>query len=130
MLVGRLLDFLRARGSDATRCAIDVSSVPRLADAVATYQVGGLALMDNGSIRTYRTWHRRLVDKYPDADPRQITAGDLTDLIAHYVVEARRRAGGSRRAGPAPRSTPPTPTATCGSTSSRRAGPTRRWPSR
>jgi integrase len=99
-LVGRVLDFLRTRGGEVARSAIEVSSsVPRLADAVASYQAGGLALMDNGTVRTYRTWVRRLVERFPDTDPRQMTAGDLTDLIAHHVVEARRSAGGNRRAG-------------------------------
>lgn len=99
-LVGRVLDFLRDRSNQVACLDVKASpAVPRLADAVVSYQAGGLALMDNGTIRTYRTWNRRLVDRYPDADPRRVTAGDLTDLIAHHVVEARRRTGGNRRTG-------------------------------
>jgi integrase/recombinase XerC len=87
-LVGRILDFLRSRAG----CTPAVSRAPRvtLADAVASYEAGPLALMANGTIHTYRTWTRRLVTAHSATPPENLTAGDLKDLIAQHVLAARR----------------------------------------
>lgn len=99
-LIGRVLDYLRARGDRPSAGTVHVAAaVPRITDAVATYQAKSLAPMDNGTERVWRTWNRRLVAAHGDDDPRYLTAGDLNDLIAGFVVEARRKAGGAKRAG-------------------------------
>ena len=93
-LVGRVLDFLRSR-EGCTPVANGASSGHRLpsvtvADAVASYEAGPLALMATGTVHTYRTWTRRLVAAHPGASPGELTAGDLKDLIARHVLAARR----------------------------------------
>lgn len=91
-LVGRVLDFLRARSETNHTAQTSGPSAPpmSLADAVTSYEAGALAMMPNSSAATYRTWTRRLVASHAEAAPREITAGDLTDLIAAHVVAARR----------------------------------------
>ncbi|MGH9214191.1 MAG: tyrosine-type recombinase/integrase [Acidimicrobiales bacterium] len=101
-VVGRVLDFLRTRHASGRppstngglRVAVSTPAVT-LADAVASYEASVLALMAKGTGHTYRTWTRRLVDAHGQDSPRGLTAGDLKDLIARYVVAARR--GDERR---------------------------------
>ena len=54
--------------------------------------------MAPGTRSTYRTWTRRLIAGHGDWNPRSLTAGDLTDLIAVHVV-ANRSDADRRRAG-------------------------------
>lgn len=75
----------------------------RLLDVVTTDdcaavwpEAGALALMVEGTQHTYRTWTRRLVADY--GDPAEVTAGDLTGLIARHVL-ARRRSDERRCSG-------------------------------
>lgn len=90
-LLGRVLDFLRGRAGCGTVGSPGAQRVTvRLADAVASYETGPLALMAKGTIHTYRTWTRRLVTAHADASPDELTAGDLKDLIARHVLAARR----------------------------------------
>lgn len=96
--VGRVLDFLRLRADTAPVAASAVSPGVKLSDAVELYEAGALALMAEGTQYTYRTWTRRLVADHGDRDPEEITAGDLTDLIAKHVL-AGRRADERRRSG-------------------------------
>jgi integrase/recombinase XerC len=104
-LVGRVLDFLRSRhGLDTvTTCAAGGGGGSgrvsvRLADAIAGYEAGPLALMATGTGHTYRTWTRRLAAVHGDDAPGSVTAGDLKDLIARHVLAARRE-GERRRSG-------------------------------
>jgi integrase/recombinase XerC len=86
-LVGRVLDYLRSReGHTGGRAAPAVT----LADAIAGYEAGPLALMAPGTGSTYRTWTRRLANALGDDQPRDLTAGDLKDLIARHVLASRR----------------------------------------
>jgi integrase len=100
-VVGRVLDFLRARhgcttiGPATPAQALAVSSAVRLADAIAGYEAGPLALMAKGTGHTYRTWTRRLAIAYGEQTPRDVTAGDLKDVIARHVLAAR--SDGERR---------------------------------
>lgn len=100
--IGKMLDFLRHRangavpgvGSPAMRRSVTV------AEAVAQYDAGALALMARGTQHTYRTWIKRLVAAHGEDVPASLTAGDLTDLIARHVlanrgVDERRRSGRS-----------------------------------
>jgi hypothetical protein len=94
-LVRRVLDYLRARGGHSTIAG--PGGVPELrlpsvtlADAIASYDAGPLALMAKGTGHTYRTWTRRLAAAHGDDAPRHLTAGDLKDLIAKHVLAARR----------------------------------------
>jgi integrase/recombinase XerC len=97
--VGRVLDFLRLRAETAPpTVAAAVSPGVKLSEAVELYEASALALMADGTQHTYRTWTRRLVDDYGERDPADVTAGDLTDLIAKHVV-ARRRGDERRRSG-------------------------------
>jgi integrase len=95
-VVGRLLDFLRQRAGSATVLA--ATPAVTVADAVASYDAGPLALMARGTQHTYRTWDRRLAADFGGRDPASVTAGDLKDLIAKHVLalrsaEDRRRVG-------------------------------------
>ncbi len=97
--VGRVLDFLRVRAEGGGRPG--VAATPRrvtLSDAVELYEAGPLALMAEGTRHTYRTWTRRLVAGAGGRDPAEVTAGDLTDLIAKHVL-AGRSASERRRSG-------------------------------
>jgi integrase len=97
-VVGRVLDFLRARsGAGPVGPATTVPTVT-IAEAVESYERGALALMARGTQHTYRTWTRRLVADYGDHGAGSVTAGDLTDLIAKHVV-AGRDADDRRRSG-------------------------------
>lgn len=96
--VGRVLDFLRLRADTAPVEASAVSPGVKLSDAVELYEAGALALMAEGTQFTYRTWTRRLVADHGERDPEEVTAGDLTDLIAKHVL-AGRRADERRRSG-------------------------------
>lgn len=94
-IVGRVLDFLRARsgaGSDGPLTPVPTVTV---AEAVESYERGALALMAKGTQHTYRTWTRRLVADYGNHGTGSLTAGDLTDLIAKHVVAGHR--GDDRR---------------------------------
>jgi site-specific recombinase XerD len=99
--VGRVLQFLRLRANGAPPTGAGaVSAGVTLADAVELYEAGALALMAEGTQHTYRTWTRRLVADHGDRDPSELTAGDLTDLIAKHVLagrhgDERRRSGRS-----------------------------------
>lgn len=96
-LVGRVLEFLRARAGAPASGGAGAMLAPsptrrragRLADAVATYESGALALMARGTQHTYRTWTRRLVAVHGDDEPDAITTGDLKDLIARHVLTGR-----------------------------------------
>lgn len=94
-LVGRVLDYLRSRdGSKPLVQLADSPAVPAtarvtMAEAVASYEAGPLAMMATGSTRNYRTWTRRLTEAHAGADPRDMTAGDLRDLIAQHVLAYR-----------------------------------------
>jgi integrase/recombinase XerC len=90
MLVGRVLDFLRTRAGCTSASPGRQRVSVTLADAVASYEAGPLALMAKGTIHTYRTWTRRLVTAHASASPAELTAGDLKDLIARHVLAARR----------------------------------------
>ena len=99
-VVGRLLDFLRTRADAGPVRAVTGAPVVTVAEAVAMYEHGALALMASGTQHTYRTWTRRLAIAYGDRAPKSVTAGDLTDLIAKHVLasrsgEERRRSGRS-----------------------------------
>lgn len=97
-VVGRVLDFLRARsGAGPVGPATTVPTVT-IAEAVESYERGALALMARGTQHTYRTWTRRLVADHGDHRAGSVTAGDLTDLIAKHVV-AGRDANDRRRSG-------------------------------
>ena len=97
--VGRVLDFLRLRADTAPLAGVAaVSPGVKLSEAVELYEAGALALMAEGTEHTYRTWTRRLVADYGERDPAEVTAGDLTDLIAKHVL-AGRRGDERRRAG-------------------------------
>jgi integrase/recombinase XerD len=87
--VGRVLDFLRQRASAAPVCSATPASVVTVAEAVAQYERGALALMAPGTQHTYRTWTRRLATAHGDRAPGSISAGDLTDLIATHVLAKR-----------------------------------------
>lgn len=88
--VGRVLDFLRLRAGAASSADSAVRHGVTLADAVELYEAGALALMAQGTQHTYRTWTRRLVADHGQRDPADLTAGDLTDLIAKHVLAGRR----------------------------------------
>lgn len=94
-VVGRMLDYLRARAGTAPAGRLPVAGASggrhlvRVADAVATYEAGALALLAKGTQHTYRTWTRRLVAAHADDLPGDITAGDLKDLIAGHVLQGR-----------------------------------------
>lgn len=59
VVVGRVLDFLRTRAGTAP-ITISVSGGVTVAEAVARYEQGALALTAQGTQHTYRTWTRRL----------------------------------------------------------------------
>jgi len=95
-VVGRVLDFLRTRhGPGGLPEAIRGVPAVTISDAVASYDASALALMSKGTGHTYRTWTRRLVAAHGADRPRDLTAGDLKDLIARQVLAARR--GDERR---------------------------------
>lgn len=97
-VIGRVLDFLRTRdGAQPLPGAVGRSAVT-VSEAVEGYEAGALALMAQGTQHTYRTWTRRLVATYGDRTPASLTAGDLTDLIAHHVL-AKRDTDERRRSG-------------------------------
>jgi integrase/recombinase XerD len=97
--VGRVLQFLRLRADGAPPTGAGaVSAGVTLDDAVELYEAGALVLMAEGTQHTYRTWTRRLVADHGDREPSELTAGDLTDLIAKHVL-AGRRGDERRRAG-------------------------------
>jgi site-specific recombinase XerC len=94
--VGRVLDFLRTRAGSAPVAADRTVTV---AEAVAAYEAGALALMAKGTGHTYRTWTRRLIQQARDTDIGELSAGDLTDVIARYAnVERDGRRGRGRAA--------------------------------
>lgn len=86
-LVGRVLDYLRSREG---RTSGSAAPTVTLADAIAGYEAGPLALMAPGTGSTYRTWTRRLATAHGGATPDDLTAGDLKDLIARHVLASRR----------------------------------------
>lgn len=96
--VGRVLDFLRIRADADPATAITTAAGVTVAEAVALYEKSALALMAPGTRSTYRTWTRRLISAHGDQNPRSLTAGDLTDLIAVHVV-ANRSDADRRRSG-------------------------------
>lgn len=97
-VVGRVLDFLRARSGTGPVGPVTTVPTVTVAEAVESYERGALALMAKGTQHTYRTWTRRLVADYGDHGAGSVTAGDLTDLVAKHVVaggsaDDRRRSG-------------------------------------
>ena len=96
--VGRVLDFLRIRADAGPATTVTTAAGVTVAEAVALYVKSALALMAPGTRSTYRTWTRRLIAVHGDRNPRSLTAGDLTDLIAVHVV-ANRSDADRRRAG-------------------------------
>ena len=101
-LVGRVLDYLRSREGCDTVVGSPGLRLPSvtLADAIASYEAGPLALMSAGTGHTYKTWTRRLAAAHGDDSPQALTAGDLKDLIAKHVLagrhdDERRRSGRS-----------------------------------
>jgi integrase len=97
-VIGRVLDFLRQRSGAPPARVVATASPVTIAEAVEQYERGSLRLLARGSQYTYRTWTRRLVDRYSDRTPASISAGDLTDLIAEHVL-ARREDDERRRSG-------------------------------
>ena len=91
-LVGRVLDYLRSREGCAAVVGSPEFRLPSvtLADAIASYEGGPLALMSAGTGHTYKTWTRRLAAAHADDSPGVLTAGDLKDLIAKHVLAGRR----------------------------------------
>lgn len=87
-LVGRVLDYLRSR--EGRTSGTHVGPTVTLADAIAGYESGPLALMAVGTGSTYRTWTRRLATAHGGVAPGDLTAGDLKDLIARHVLASRR----------------------------------------
>jgi len=102
-VVGRVLDFLRARidGPAPQPGAIAAAGAARrpvtLAEAVERYCATALRLMSVASQRGYRPWLTRLVDAHGDDDPAMVTAGDLKDLISGFVLATRERGHAGRR---------------------------------
>lgn len=97
-VLGRVLDFLRQRAGAAPARAVASPAPVTVAEAVEQYERGAMRLLARGSQHTYRTWTKRLVDKYGERSPGSISAGDLTDLIAEHVL-ARRDDDERRRSG-------------------------------
>lgn len=96
--VGRVLDFLRIRADAGPATTVTTAAGVTVTEAVALYEKSALALMAPGTRSTYRTWTRRLIVAHGDRNPRSLTAGDLTDLIAVHVV-ANRSDADRRRSG-------------------------------
>jgi integrase len=99
-LVGRVLDFLRTRDGTSYQGSASRAASYRqvtVAEAVASHEAGPLAMMAKGTGRTYRTWTRRLAEAHPDEDVRDVTAGDLRDLVARHVLARRNQEVNRRR---------------------------------
>ena len=100
-VVGRVLDFLRAR-IDSPAASLPVAAgmgrrPVTLGEAVERYCSTALRLMSQSSQRGYRPWLTRLVDAYGQEDPAVVTAGDLKDLISGFVLATRERGHAGRR---------------------------------
>lgn len=103
-VVGRVLDFLRARSATApvgVPAGVGLREVVTVASAVDRYLAGPLAVMAEGTRSSYQPWARRLVSEYGDRDPATLVTGDLRDLVARWVVTIRETEGkqGRRRQG-------------------------------
>jgi integrase len=93
-VVGRVLDFLRARTSGPTMPPA-AGTAPRrpvtLAEAVERYRSTVFLLASKSTRRLYGPWLSRLAEAHGSEEPAVVTAGDLKDLIAVYVVAGRER---------------------------------------